>query len=147
MVAAEILGPDIEICAFAMGEGQKKKKKEKKTQSMSLPKLKAAQSFQNKRREGRFHQSFLLTTGRCCSGRQHGRDLSAQPMCFLITLLISRQTKFRSSSIFSLLKNISHIYFLHFNCTLRLPVISCGDWRCSRTLGHRLDMRTLQAGS
>lgn len=102
---------DLCICH---GRGEKKK-----TQAMSLPKLKAAQSFQNKRRGGRVHQSFLLTTGRCHWGLQHGRDLSAQPMCFLITLLISRQTKFRSSSIFSLKK----IFPTFISCILIAP---CG---------------------
>lgn len=96
-VAAEILGPDIEICAFAMGEG----KKERKTQVVSFAKAQSSSELSKTKRKTEVHQSFSPQEDATepCNGQ---RFFSAQPMCFVITLLISRQTKFRSSSIFSL---------------------------------------------
>lgn len=121
---AEILGPDIEICAFVI-EG-KKKVFAKAQRSTEL----------SKQKKGWVHQSPLLTTGRRHSKCQHHTDLSGLPVRFLITLLISKQTKLRGSFIFSFLNNVFLFSFLHLNCALLLPGTSSKElkvFQVSRT--------------
>lgn len=112
---------DLCIC-----HGRRGKKRKKDTGSVFA---KAQSSSElSKQKEGRTGPSVFLHH-RKMPLSQHGRDLSAQPMCFVITAKsLVGKLNLEAAPFFPL--KIFYIYFLHFNCTLWLPVISQGYWRC-----------------
>lgn len=123
---AEILGPDIEICVFAIGKKRNRKVFAKAQRSSEL----------SKQKKGRVHRSPLLTTGRCHSECQHHTDPSGLPVCYLITLLISRQTKLRGSFVFS--SFLSRILIAPCSCQTPPP----GNRRCSGPPGPGPSLRS-----
>lgn len=78
----------------------------------------------------------LFSTGRCHSECQHHTDPSGLPVCYLITLLISRQTKLRGSFVFS--SFLSRILIAPCSCQTPPP----GNRRCSGPPGPGPSLRS-----